>query len=80
MTLETIRATLAWCLVINWVALLWWLVFFILAHDWMYRLHTKWFKVSVESFDTIHYAGMASYKVAILLFVLAPYLALHIVG
>ena len=80
MTLETIRATLAWCLVINWLALLWWLVFFILAHDWMYRLHTKWFKVSVESFDTIHYAGMAFYKVAIFLFVLGPYLALHIVG
>ena len=80
MTLETIRATLAWSLVINWVALLWWLVFFILAHDWMYRFHVKWFKISVETFDTIHYAGMALFKVAIFLFVLAPYLALHIVG
>ena len=80
MTLETIRATLAWSLVINWVALLWWLVFFILAHDWMYRFHVKWFKISVETFDTIHYAGMALFKVAIFLFILAPYLALHIVG
>jgi hypothetical protein len=80
MTLMTIRATLAWCLVINWVVLLWWLVFFVLAHDWMYRIHCKWFKLSVETFDAIHYAGMALFKTAIFLFVLAPYLALHIVG
>ena len=80
MTLEVIRDALAWCTVINWIALLWWLLFFILAHDWMYRFHTKWFKISVEKFDAIHYSGMAFFKVAIFLFNLVPYLALRIVG
>ena len=50
MTLEVIRDALA-CTVINWIALLWWLLFFIFAHDWMYRFHSKWFKISVEKFD-----------------------------
>jgi hypothetical protein len=80
MTVEIIRSTLAWCTVINWGLLLWWLLFFTLAHDWMYRFHRKWFNLTVETFDAIHYAGMAFFKLFILLFNLVPYLALRIVG
>ena len=80
MTLEVIRDMLGWCTIINWIALLWWLLFFMLAHDWMYRFHGKWFKISVEKFDAIHYGGMVFYKLAIFLFNLVPYLALRIVG
>ena len=43
-------------------------------------IHTKWFNISVETFDGIHYAGMAFFKMGTLLFILIPYLALHIVG
>lgn len=80
MTIEIIRSTLAWCTVINWVLLLWWLLFFTLAHDWMYRFHSKWFNLSVEKFDALHYAGMACFKLFIFMFNLVPYLALRIVG
>ena len=80
MTLETIRDTLAWCAVINIGLLIWWLIFIILAHDWTYRMHKRWFKLSVETFDTIHYAGIAFFKMAIFLFNLVPYFALRIVG
>lgn len=80
MTLEMIRSTLAWSTVINLGILLWWFVFISLAHDWTYRFHSKWFKLSEEKFDTIHYAGMALFKIGIFLFNLAPYLALRIVG
>lgn len=80
MTIEVIRSALAWCIVINWGLLLWWFLFFILAHDWTYRIHSKWFDLSVEKFDAIHYAGMALFKTGIILFNLVPYLALRIVG
>jgi hypothetical protein len=80
MTLEIIRDMLGWCIVINWILLAWWLLFFILAHDWMYRIHGKWFNLSVEKFDAIHYSGMAIFKTAIFVFNLVPYLALRIVG
>ena len=80
MTLETIRAVFAWCTVINFGLLAFWWVFFALAHDWMYRYHSKWVKMSEETFDAIHYAGMALFKIGILLFSLGPYLAMRIVG
>ena len=80
MTIEIVRKVLAWCAVMNIGLLVWWFMFFVLAHDWTYRLHSKWFKISVETFDAIHYAGMAFFKMGTLLFILIPYFALHIVG
>ena len=53
---------------------------FIVGRDWIYRMHSRWFRISEERFDAIHYAGMAIFKTAIFLFNLVPYLALRIVG
>jgi hypothetical protein len=80
MSLEMVRQTLFWCIVINYGVRLVWFLFFMLAHDWMYGLHGQWFHLSVEQFDALHYAGMALYKIGILLFNLVPYIALRIVG
>ena len=71
MTIEIIRDVLAWCSVINIGLLLWWFLFFTLAHDWTYRFHSKWFNLSIDTFDAIHYAGMALFKIGIFLFNLA---------
>jgi hypothetical protein len=79
MTVEQIRDVLAWCAVINIGLLLWWFLMFALAHDFIYRLHGKWFKLTVERFDAIHYAGMAFFKIGIFLLNIVPYLALRIV-
>ena len=80
MTLETIRAFLGWCTLINWGFLMFWWLFIWLGHDFVHGLHGKWFKLSRESFDAIHYGAMAAYKTAIFLFCLVPYLALRIIG
>ena len=53
---------------------------FVFAHDWMYRMHDRWFKLSVETFDAIHYAGLAVYKVGILLLNLVPLVALYLIS
>ena len=79
MTLESIRDVLAWCSLINIVFLILWFLIMAMAHDWMYRYHSKWFKLSVETFDTMHYAGMGLFKMGIVLFNLVPYFALRIV-
>ena len=79
MTIEMLRSILGWCTVINIGILLWWFLFFSLAHDWVYKLHTKWFKLSVEKFDAIHYCAVAFFKLSVFLFNLVPYIALHIV-
>jgi hypothetical protein len=79
MNIEIVRRSLLWCAVINYGILVVWFLFFMLAHDWMYQLHGRWFHLSVDQFDMLHYAGMSVYKLGILLLNLVPYIALHIV-
>ena len=79
MTIEQVRDVLAWCSVINIGLLLWWFLMFALAHDFVYRLHGKWFRLTVERFDAIHYACMAFFKIGIFLLNIVPYLALRLV-
>lgn len=80
MTLEVVRDALGWCGLMNLGLLLWWWGLFIFAHDWIARMHGRWFKISVETFDAFHYGGMLLYKVGIFLLIIVPYLALRIVG
>lgn len=80
MDLETIRAALGWCTLINWGLLVIWLLFLSFASDFVYNMHSKWIKVSREQFSAIHYGGMAAYKTAVFLFNLVPYIALRIVA
>ena len=79
MSVEMMRGFLGWCAIINMVVFLWWFLFYMLAHDWLYAFHGKWFKLTHEQFDGIHYAGLAAYKIAIWMFFIIPYLALRIV-
>ena len=80
MTIEIIRNFLAWCSVINIGLLLFWWLWFMLGHDFIFRIHGKWFKLSEEQFDAIHYALMGFFKIGIFLFNVVPYFALRIVG
>jgi Family of unknown function (DUF6868) len=59
MTLTELSDILLWCVGLNYAVLLVWFGVFVHTHDWMYRLHTRWFSLSVETFDAFHYAGMS---------------------
>ena len=78
MRVDILCGVLGWCAVINMGLLLWWFLFLVFAHDWVYRMHSKWFKIP-ETFNAIHYAGMAFFKIAIFVFNIIPYFALLIV-
>jgi len=80
MTVDLLRRVLAWSALLNMGILLWWFLFITLAHDWVYRIHSRFIKIPVEQFDTIHYAGMTFYKIVIFTFFIVPYLALRIVS
>lgn len=62
---------------INYIILMIWFLAIIFARDWMKQVHGKWFNLSDETFDAIHYGGMAVYKIGILLFNLVPLIALY---
>ena len=78
MTIELLREFLFWCTVINFGLLILWLLMILFLHNLIYRFHGKWFKISVERFDAIHYAGMALFKLSIFMFNLVPYVAMSI--
>jgi len=79
MTLDLVSQSLLWCMAFNYAVLFIWFFAFIFAHGWMRRLHGQWFHLSDSAFDAVHYGGMAIYKIGILLFNLAPFVALWIV-
>jgi hypothetical protein len=80
MSIELTRSFLLWCTVINYGTLLVWFLVFALAHDWMRHVHGRWFQLSDEQFDSLHYVGMSIYKIGILLFNLVPLIVLWAVG
>ncbi len=80
MNIVTLREVLLYCTIINFGGLALWGLFFLLPHEWLYRLWGRVFRLPAEQFDAINVAGMVFYKLAILLFNLVPYLALRIVG
>jgi len=78
MTIELTRSFLLCCKIIDYGVLLLWFLVFVFAHDWIQRIHGRWFSLSPVQFDALHYAGMAVYKIGIILFNLVPYIVLSI--
>jgi hypothetical protein len=74
------KHVLLWCVGLNYAFLLIWFGMFVFAHDWMYRLHGRWFKLSVETFDALHYGGLAAYKIGIILLNVVPLVALYLIS
>ncbi len=79
MTIELLKDVLLFCVAFNYAVLLVWFSVFVFAHDWLYNLHARWFRLSVESFDSINYAGVALYKIGNILFFAVPLIALYFV-
>jgi hypothetical protein len=80
MDIQTLTAFFMWCTILNIALLLLSLLFCLCAGDWVYRIHSKWFSISRETFNVAIYSFLALYKIFIFVFNLIPYLALSIVG
>jgi len=80
MDLPVVRSVLAWCSVLDIAILLIWFLGFVSAHDWIYRTHGKWFKLSEETFSALHYGLIGFHELSIFIFLLGPYFRLQIVG
>lgn len=77
-TIELLRSMLGWTGLFGLLLVTVWFSVFLALHDRLYAWHRRWFRLSVETFDAIHYAGMAWTKVATWIFFILPYLALRI--
>lgn len=80
MTAEILKNFFMWCSILNIVFLtISWLLFW-LGRGWIYRIHTRWFKISDQQFDALWYGILAFYKLSIFLFNIVPFIALTIVS
>jgi hypothetical protein len=80
MNTETLTAVLLYCTLINFGLLALWGLLFVLPHEWLYRWQARRVRMSPDQFDALNAAGIGLYKILIILFNLAPYLALRIIG
>src|SRR5512137_1228036 len=78
--LDVIAGILLRCFLGGMVLLTVWFAWFVFAGDWIYRVHSQWFQVSRQAFDTIHYAGMAVTKIVNILFFLLPWIAIKLMS
>ena len=69
-----------WCTVINVAIYVVWVLFVLLAPDFVYRLQTKWIPISRETFNVMMYSFMGAFKVVIIVFCFIPYLSLVIIN
>ena len=79
MTIEAVKEFLVWCLVLNYSLLIVWFLLFWCWHDGYYRLHSRWFPISLDQFNLVHYALMGIYKILIFIFNLMPLLAICLI-
>ena len=80
MDIQTLTTFFMWCTILNVALLLLSSLMCICAGDWAYRIHSKWFSVSRETFNVVIYSFIALYKLLVIVFNLIPYIALSIVG
>ena len=78
-SLQTVRAVLAWCTVLNLGLLVFASLAVTLAGGPIRRLHAKMFGLSEDDLSRAYFQYLAQYKIAIFVFNLAPYLALRII-
>jgi hypothetical protein len=79
MSIETLRTFLLWSTIINYGLITLWFLLFIALRGPIFRLHSTWFSLSEERFSTLMYQGMMFYKIGVMLFNLAPLIALYII-
>ena len=76
MVLQLLKTFLLWNLGIIYLIIIVWFAAFVFTHNGMYRLYNRWFPLSVEHFNVVHYLGISIYKIGVLLFNLVPYFVL----
>jgi len=80
MEVQTITAFFMWCTIINGAMLVFSSIMLLLAQDFVYSMHSKWFHIPRETFNVAIYSFVGFFKIVFIVFNLVPYLALLIVG
>lgn len=77
--LDAVAGVLIRCFVLSICLVLLWFVLYLLAADWAYSIHSRWFEISRYDFDVMCYYGMGITKIASFLFFLLPFISIKLI-
>ena len=80
MDIQTLTAFFMWCAIINGSLLTLWTIMLIVAPDFVYRTQSIFFPIPRETFNVVIYAFLGLFKIFLLVFNVAPFIALLVVG
>ena len=80
MTIDTLREFFGWCAIINMGLLTLSSVLLIIMRDKVSRLHARMFNIDEKNINKEYFHYLGQYKVATLVFSIAPYIALRIMN
>ncbi len=80
MTVETIRAFLGWCTVINIGVFMLQSILIIAVRGTASRIHGKMFNLDEKYTSQAYFQYLGQYKIAIIVFNIVPYFALKVMG
>lgn len=80
MTIETIRAFLGWCAVINVGLFMLSSILIIAIRGTVSRIHGKMFNLDEKYISQVYFQYLGQYKIVIIVFNIVPYFALKVMG
>jgi len=79
MTYDLLISFFGWMAAINIAVFAFSTLMVLIMGDWAFNLHARMFGVEIESVRQIVYSWLGTYKIAILVFSIVPYLALRMI-
>lgn len=80
MDTQVLTAFFMWCTILNAGLLMLTFLMTIIAGDFVYTMHSKFFSMPRETFNVVLYSFLGIYKLLVFVFNVVPWIALLIVG
>lgn len=80
MDVQILAKFFMWCTILNAGLIMCAFMIWVLAGDFVYKTHSKWFQMPRETFNMVFYSILGVYKILFLVLNVAPWVALSIVG
>lgn len=80
MDMVQLQSFLGWCIIINYALLLFWFALLPRAGSWVYGFQARLFGIDPATVRDEHFHLMGQFKLMIMIFNIAPWLALLLMG
>lgn len=80
MTMMQLQSFFGWCAIINSGLFFLAFIFLTIGRNFVYKMHSKFFKISEERLNEIVYSAMIFFKTFLFIFNIVPYIALYIIN